>query len=92
MFEAATNREEYYKLLAQKMYHIQKEREDRENQRKLSASNGMGRLVTCCLGGFCVILKAEGLDIEYWQSGSSMRAMRSSKSHGNRLARQGLTS
>lgn len=30
MFEAATNREEYYKLLAQKTYHIIKEQEDRE--------------------------------------------------------------
>ena len=34
MFEAATNREEYYKLLAQKIYHIRKELEDRKNQKK----------------------------------------------------------
>ena len=34
MFEAATNREEYYKLLAQKVYHIRKELEDRMNQKK----------------------------------------------------------
>ena len=31
MFEAATNREEYCKLLAQKVYHIQKELEDKKN-------------------------------------------------------------
>jgi E1A/CREB-binding protein len=41
MFEAATNREEYYKLLAQKMYHIQKELEDRKNQKKPGSSKGM---------------------------------------------------
>ena len=34
MFEAATNREEYYKLLAQKLYHIRKELEDRKCQKK----------------------------------------------------------
>ena len=33
MFEAATNREEYYKLLAQKIYHIKKELEDRKKAR-----------------------------------------------------------
>ena len=41
MFEAATNREEYYKLLAQKIYHIRKELEDRKNQKKPGASKGM---------------------------------------------------
>ena len=41
MFEAATNREEYYKLLSQKIYHIRKELEDRKNQKKPGASKGV---------------------------------------------------
>ena len=41
MFEAATNREEYYKMLAQKIYHIRKELEDRKTQRKPGAMTGM---------------------------------------------------
>ena len=40
MFEAATNREEYYKMLAQKVYHIQKELEDRKNKKKPGAITG----------------------------------------------------
>ena len=40
MFEAATNREEYYKLLAQKIYHIRKELEDRK---KSGASKGIDK-------------------------------------------------
>ena len=43
MFEAATNREEYYKLLAQKIYHIRKELEDRKNQKKSGASKGIDK-------------------------------------------------
>ena len=46
MFEAATNREEYYKLLAQKIYHIRKELEDRKNQKKPNCSTkGTGLLL-----------------------------------------------
>ena len=43
MFEAATNREEYYKLLAQKIYHIRKELEDRKNQKKPGANKSMDK-------------------------------------------------
>ncbi len=34
MFENASNREDYYKLLAQKIYHIRKELEDRKKIKK----------------------------------------------------------
>ena len=46
MFEAATNREEYYKLLAQKIYHIRKELEDRKNQKQKPGAN-KGRNFYC---------------------------------------------
>ena len=41
MFEAASNKEEYYKLIAQKIYHIRMEIEKRKNQMKPSGNNGM---------------------------------------------------
>ena len=41
MFEAATDREEYYKLLASKIFYIRKELEDRKNQKKSGANKGM---------------------------------------------------
>ena len=34
MFDSASNREDYYKLLAQKIYHIRKELEDRKKIKK----------------------------------------------------------
>jgi hypothetical protein len=34
MFDTAANREDYYKLLAQKIYHIRKELEDRKKNKK----------------------------------------------------------
>ena len=34
MFDSASNREDYYKLLAQKIYHIRKELEDRKKSKK----------------------------------------------------------
>ena len=34
MFDSAANREDYYKLLAQKIYHIRKELEDRKKIKK----------------------------------------------------------
>ena len=34
MFDTASNREDYYKLLAQKMYHIRKELDDRKKARE----------------------------------------------------------
>lgn len=34
MFDTASNREDYYKLLAQKIYHIRKELEDRKKTKK----------------------------------------------------------
>ena len=63
MFEAATNREEYYKLLAQKIYHIRKELEDRKNQqRRPCSTKGTGLLLstaihaTLCICSMCVSL------------------------------------
>ena len=47
MFEAATNREEYYKLLAQKIYHIRKELEDRKNQKKPGVNKGTRKRMLC---------------------------------------------
>ena len=41
VFEAATDREEYYKLLAQKIYHIRKELEERKNRKK-AETKGIG--------------------------------------------------
>ena len=41
--EAATNREEYYKLLARKIYHIRKELEDRKNQKKSGENENIYR-------------------------------------------------
>ena len=58
MFEAATNREEYYKLLAQKIYHIRKELEDRKNQKKPVGNKGtcMCKRVYSWCSGLCYIL------------------------------------
>ena len=40
MFETATNREEYFKLLDQKIFHIRKELENRKNQKPGANKSG----------------------------------------------------
>ena len=71
MFEVATSRDEYYKLLAQKIYHIRKELEDRKNEKKLGTNKSIDS--RCGVGSWsaCINLSSSGLPTGNVPSSSS---------------------